>query len=74
MSGKEKKRGAVEGSKDTETEISRSSDLVQEQGNKSSSGHDDAKNRPNIDKSGLYDLQQVKRLLDDEVILVSGRI
>lgn len=26
---------------------------------------------PKIDKSGLYDLQQVKRLLDDEVISVS---
>lgn len=29
------------------------------------------KAKPKLDKSGLYDLQQVKRLLDDEVIAVS---
>lgn len=32
----------------------------------------DTEERPNIDKSGLYDLQQIKRLIDDEVISVSS--
>lgn len=39
--------------------------------NSNSAPLDDDNNRPNIEKSGLYDLQQVKRLIDDEVILVS---
>lgn len=35
------------------------------------SGSDNSNTGAKIDKSGLYDLQQVKRLLDDEVIAVS---
>lgn len=72
MSGQEKKKKGLGESRKSSSDTDRNTRVSSRQGLQQTNSTDDAnKNHPKIDKSGLYDLQQVKRLLDDEVISVS---